>query len=145
MSGVQYGCFLCSASYHCPLVLVCTPSPMAFVSASSAQKGLSTMYPSMMPVAVLADSVASPSYSLVITAVILWIIHYTHTLRLRASAFAELFYVDDAEIDEGRKTHRRRFARVRRPLSCASSREEGQGGAWCVGRQNFKFGGGKEY
>ncbi|CAK5272525.1 unnamed protein product [Mycena citricolor] len=48
----------------------------------------------------LADSVASMSYSFVMTTVILWIMHFIPTLRLRASEESELIGIDDTEMGE---------------------------------------------
>ncbi|KAJ7723482.1 ammonium transporter [Mycena maculata] len=48
----------------------------------------------------LADSTASLSYSFVMTTIILWIMHFVPTLRLRASEEAEMIGIDDAEMGE---------------------------------------------
>ncbi|KAF7350126.1 Ammonium transporter [Mycena venus] len=48
----------------------------------------------------LADSVAALSYSFVMTTIILWIMHFLPTLRLRASEEAEILGIDDAEMGE---------------------------------------------
>jgi len=48
----------------------------------------------------LADSVASLSYSFVMTTIILWIMHFIPTLRLRATEEEELLGIDDAEMGE---------------------------------------------
>ncbi|KAJ7463884.1 ammonium transporter [Mycena galericulata] len=48
----------------------------------------------------LADSAASLSYSFVMTTIILWIMHFTPTLRLRATVEEELLGIDDAEMGE---------------------------------------------
>ncbi|KAJ7769466.1 ammonium transporter [Mycena metata] len=48
----------------------------------------------------LADSVAALSYSFVMTTIILWIMHFIPTLRLRASEESELLGIDDAEMGE---------------------------------------------
>ena len=48
----------------------------------------------------LADSTAGVSYSLVMTTIILWIMHFIPGLRLRASEEAEIVGIDDAEMGE---------------------------------------------
>ncbi|KAK7001985.1 ammonium transporter [Favolaschia claudopus] len=48
----------------------------------------------------LADSVAAVSYSFVMTTIILWIMHFIPTLRLRSSEEAEILGIDDAEMGE---------------------------------------------
>lgn len=48
----------------------------------------------------LADSVASMSYSFVMTTIILWIMHFIPGFRLRASEKAEILGIDDANLGE---------------------------------------------
>ncbi|KAJ6576086.1 ammonium transporter [Mycena vulgaris] len=48
----------------------------------------------------LADSVASLSYSFVMTTIILWIMHFIPTLRLRSTEEEELLGIDDTEMGE---------------------------------------------
>lgn len=48
----------------------------------------------------LADSVTGFSWSLVVTTIILWVMHFIPGLRLRASEQAEILGIDDAEMGE---------------------------------------------